>query len=105
MEAVKFIKERNRMFKMDNEAYYEYDEAALMGDAGKMVDIVEKWSEKHPPETMQSEFLKHYPNALLKNGHLDICPVSILGDWGVCNRFVSCEKCKEEFWKRELKDI
>ena len=105
MEAVKFIKERNRMFKSDNEAYYEYDEAALMGDAGKMVDIVEKWSEKHPPETRQDELLKHYPKALLVDGHLDICPVSVCGDWGLCNKHTSCEKCKEAFWKSELKDI
>lgn len=33
-------------------------------EAGKMV---QKWSDEHPQKTYLSEFLKHYPNALLKD--------------------------------------
>lgn len=39
------------------------------------IDIVQEWSNKHPPKTYLSEFLKKYPNApLADNGTPDICP-------------------------------
>lgn len=33
----------------------------------KAIAIVQKWSDEHPPKTYLSEFLKHYPDALLKS--------------------------------------
>ncbi len=31
----------------------------------KAIEIVQKWSDEHPPKTYLSEFLKNYPNAKL----------------------------------------
>lgn len=31
----------------------------------KAIQIVQRWSDEHPPKTYLTEFLKHYPNALL----------------------------------------
>lgn len=33
----------------------------------KAIAIMQKWSDEHPQKTYLSEFLKHYPNALLKD--------------------------------------
>lgn len=33
----------------------------------KAIAIVQKWSDEHPQKTYLSEFLKNYPNALLKD--------------------------------------
>lgn len=32
----------------------------------KTVEIIQKWSDEHPPKTYLSEFLKNYPNAKLR---------------------------------------
>lgn len=32
----------------------------------KAVEIIQKWSDEHPPKTYLSEFLKNYPNAKLR---------------------------------------
>ena len=38
------------------------------------VFIVEKWSEEHPPETRLTEFLEHYPNALMEDDGTPVQP-------------------------------
>lgn len=45
----------------------------------KAIAIVQKWSDEHPQKTYLSEFLKHYPNALLdKNGTPgNVCPYDL----------------------------
>lgn len=35
--------------------------------ASKAVEIVQKWSNKHPQRTLLSEFLEHYPNVKLNS--------------------------------------
>lgn len=42
----------------------------------KAIEIVQKWSNEHPQKTYLSEFLKHYPNALLRTDGIPkfICP-------------------------------
>lgn len=32
----------------------------------KAIEIIQKWSDEHPPKTYLSEFLKNYPNAKLR---------------------------------------
>jgi hypothetical protein len=57
------------------------------------VSIVEKWSEEHPPETRLTEFLKHYPNALMEDdGTPEVC-VNELGlkrDDGCISNCIKC---------------
>lgn len=42
----------------------------------KAIEIVQKWSDEHQKKTYLSEFLKHYPNALLRTDGIPkfICP-------------------------------
>lgn len=45
----------------------------------KAVEIVQRWSNEHPPKTLLSEFLKSYPNAKLNSDGFpsDIVPCSL----------------------------
>lgn len=70
------------------------------------IKIVQKWSDNNPPKpkkTRQSEFLKHYPNARVNDGVLDICPLYIDGDFqfGGCNAF-ECADCERMYWLAEV---
>lgn len=41
----------------------------------KAVKAVQRWSDEHPPKTFLTEYLKHYPNAPLRdNGTPNFCP-------------------------------
>lgn len=88
MDAIKFLKEKNRMTKKCSircancPLGSEKNTTGLCcGDLQRVyseiaVSIVEKWSEEHPPETRLSQFLKCYPNAMLREDGvpMQICP-------------------------------
>lgn len=66
----------------------------------KAIEIVQKWSDEHPPKTYLSEFLKHYPNTLLNDAGLpkDVCLYNLgLTD---CKKDRNCVDC----WNQPLKD-
>ena len=78
MDAIEFVRERNRMCRSFSDCSncpadrntccdtFEWQE--------ELVAIVEKWSTEHPRKTRQSEFLKHFPYAECFNGIVIICP-------------------------------
>lgn len=116
MDAVKFIKERNRMCATytpkrcegcpaDN--YGGESAACIMADkidAERLVPIVEKWSAAHPRKTQQSVFLEHYPKRLVDEcGVIMICPRNI-DKMYICNleRPGGCTECLHEFWPQEV---
>ncbi len=67
------------------------------------VQIVQRWSDEHPQRTYLSQFLEHYPNALLKD---DGTPKgTCLYELGVtsldnCKVDNACAKC----WNQPIKD-
>jgi hypothetical protein len=69
----------------------------------KAIEAIQRWSDEHPPKTYLSEFLKHYPNALLKD---DGTPKGIclheLGATSLDNCEVdnACAKC----WNQPVED-
>lgn len=66
----------------------------------KAIETVQKWSDEHPQRTYLSEFLKNYPNALLKDdGTPDIC-LSSLGLISVNSCHNNCVSC----WNQPIKD-
>lgn len=103
MDAVKFLQERDRMYKSG---------AATPGigleddyDIESVVQIVERWSAEHPRKTRQSEFLKQWPNAIVEYEVLTICPKIVLGreNWmGKGCGGVLCNDCRREFWLGEV---
>lgn len=114
MDAVKFIKERDRMCRFYHHAGDCYqcpakdcECSALEGmvDDDNIVTIVEEWSAAHPRKTRQSVFLKQYPIAVLdKDGVLRICPSFVGGDVSEkyrCLCSTDCGACRREFWMHE----
>lgn len=61
----------------------------------KAIAIIQEWSDEHPPKTFLTEYLKHYPNAPLRdNGTPNFCP-SRLGLMSIddCRIDHNCVKC------------
>lgn len=115
MDALEFIKEAKRMCQSYEKceacpSYCDgYDDCRIDAvqdiDEEIAVDVVEKWAKEHPRKTRSSEFLKHYPNARVRdNGTVDICPAWVDKKYGPaigCCR-TNCGKCKAEYWMQEV---
>ena len=118
MDAVKFIKERNRMCKSfcdgckgcpafnacEDDLCCAVGQASTL-DATDQIAIVEEWSAAHPRKTRQSVFLEKWPEAELVNGCLMKCPKRVSADcrnrYGNCTNRV-CSDCRREFWMQEV---
>ncbi len=103
MDAVEFIKERDRMFKVERQApslSYRHEKSAE-----EIVREVEKWSAAHPRKTRQSVFLEQWPEAIVEYGVLTICPKVVLGREGWMGNGCGgtlCNACRREFWSQEV---
>ena len=70
--------------------------ASVMKDPQRAIKIVQKWSDKHPPKTLLTEFLKHYPNTPLEyHGTPEsVCPCDLgLKSIDDCNKVCNCIEC------------
>lgn len=111
MDAVKYLKERNRMCDSYNNmcdgcGFGKVPKCNRTEDDNpeKAVEIVEKWSAEHPIKTRQSEFLKMFPNAPLReNGSIAICPLDVDRD-AKCSQKqgARCPDCQKEYWLAEV---
>lgn len=111
MDALKFVKERNRMHKSFGGSCdgcpadkntccdtFEWQE--------ELVAIVEEWFAAHPCKTRQDAFLKQYPNAPRDcEGILMIDPCDLdITIHGKDECYTdNCLKCRHEYWSREVK--
>lgn len=121
MDAVKFIKERNRMCKSFCDGckgcpasnVCEDDLCCAVGqestlDATAQIAIVEEWSAAHPRKTRQSVFLEQWPEAVIdEHGVLSVCPLCISAahrdNNGSCKEPEKmCVDCRREFWMQEV---
>lgn len=112
MDAMEFIRERNRMCKHVGCCAECPANGVICGtigetnDAERLVQIVEAWAKEHPRKTRQSVFLEQYPNAVLeKDGVLRICPSFVGGDIPEkyrCICLTDCNACRREFWMQEV---
>lgn len=60
------------------------------------IEIVQRWSDEHPPKTYLSEFLKHYPNAMLNDDGIPelFCPYHLgLMSKDNCKKECNCIEC------------
>ena len=105
MDAVKFIEEHRRMYKVTGK-----HSPTLAGwiPAEDVVKEVEEWSAAHPRKTRQSVFLEQYPEASIgDDGVLRLCPFLIEESYrnndGGCKAVQrQCSDCRKEFWGQEM---
>lgn len=104
MDAVKFIEEHRRMYKVTGKHLPTLAEGIPAED---VVKEVEEWSAAHPRKTRQSVFLEQYPEAEIddKRGDLMLCPKRVSTDcrnrYGYCTNRL-CSDCRREFWMQEV---
>lgn len=100
MDAVKFLQERDRMYKSG---------AATPGigleddyDIESVVQIVERWSAEHPRKTRQSVFLEQWPNAAVNEDGVLFCPKTVNTAHFCRCKDKGCGDCRREFWLEEV---
>ena len=116
MDALEFLRERNRMCKSFNRCSDGCPAwggsckletgTVLEWEADKQVEIVKEWAAAHPRKTRQSVFLEQWPEAEIdKYGCLRLCPELVSADYrnrhGDCLNRV-CIDCRREFWMQEV---
>lgn len=109
MDALEFVRERNRMcdsfghISCGNCPAEKHGECVAILWDEEIVPIVEKWSKEHPRKTRQDAFLKQYPNAPLSYGIINIKPCQIVKNYtyGSCS-IIDCPLCRKEFWSQEV---
>lgn len=105
MDAVKFIEERRRMYKVTGKHSPTLAEGIPAED---VVKEVEEWSAAHPRKTRQSVFLEQYPEARIGDDgvlHVGPCSISashrnVSGSCATMRR--ECKDCRREFWMQEV---
>lgn len=84
----------------------------LTNNAEECVAAVEKWANEHPVKTRQSELLKLFPGAEIRDGVLNVCPRKIDPEAYTHQRGyncihikddVLCPDCMRGFWFQEIK--
>lgn len=117
MDAVEYIKTIHRLCESQN-GYSGCSGCPLLNEddycsivdarerAEDVVQIVEQWAKDHPVKTRQSEFLRMFPKAEMKDDYLWMCPKYINYDYNPeenCHE-ISCSDCKRKFWLTEVTD-
>ena len=116
MDAIQFIKEKERMCKDFGSCILcpacLNDMCAVGLRSGvapeQQINIVKEWAEQHPHKTRQDVFLEQYPEAEIdNNGLLAVCPAPIFRshrhDGGGCSDLdKKCAEFLREFWLQEV---
>ena len=117
MDALEFLKERNRLCGSYRgcvgcpfgAAECVVRDMTSENTCKRIVAAVEQWSKEHPRKTRQSVFLEQWPEAEIdENGVVGLCPMSISAAHrdsdGECNcPEILCRDCRREFWMQEVK--
>ena len=128
MDAVEFIKTYSRMChyfdSLNGDDANPCANCPLenIGNGCNMLDIadradeavaaVEQWAKEHPIKTRQSELLKLFPGAEIRDGVVNVCPRKIDPEAYTHQRGyncihikddVLCPDCMRGFWFQEIK--
>ena len=105
MDAVKFIEEHRRMYKVTGKHLPTLADGIPAED---VVKEVEEWSAAHPRKTRQDVFLEQWPETYIRgDGYLDVCPLEVSAahrdaDGGCAIYDRLCPDCRREFWMQEV---
>lgn len=99
MDAVKFIEEHRRMYKVTGKHLPTLAEGIPAED---VVKEIEEWSAAHPRKTRQDVFLEQYPEASCVDNILVACPKVIDKNFSCSNTCFNCAECRREFWMQEV---
>lgn len=113
MDAVKFIKERNRMCRSFGGSCGgcpadKIPAVIPLNGEKNWPPLLKKWSAEHPRKTRQDVFLEQWPEAYIhEDGCLDICPLEVSAAHrdadGCCQTLgCLCSGCRREFWMQEV---
>ena len=118
MNAIDFIKERNRMCKAHKQCFdgcpgWDNDSCKFSitfgCEADKQVETVKEWSAVHPRKTRQSVFLEQWPDTQLdKEGSVIICPKQLckgeeFNKLIAACRGTNCYECRRKFWGKVMR--
>lgn len=120
MDAVEYLKEKNRICRKYGEFPGDCFECPIGNDSGGcqagvfenqkvteeiLVQIVERWAAEHPKKTRQSEFLKMFPRVRTDDDgviYMDPCDVDTsYENENRCDN-IPCRDCKKEYWLAEV---
>lgn len=125
MDAIKFLKERQRMFKMAGGgttglhcadvncrkcAFHIKEEPSCLEDLQDyegMEAAIEEWSAKHPRKTCKQDFVEKFPNAPLdkEDNAPIICPYEVgyfSYDNRLCGGIENGDNICRDCWNREM---
>lgn len=108
MDAMEFIRERNRMCKAFPSCKgcpaCDFDGCGSVHLNEGIIPIVEKWAKEHPRKTRQSVFLEQWPNCMMDDdGAVGMCPRNVDKDYACdLRRSAGCIECRREFWMQEV---
>lgn len=116
MDAVEYLKEAIRICNTTNDCEecpfrnfkatfpcHSWVDSVDAANPEKAVEIVEKWAAEHPKKTRKSEFLKTFPNAAIRDSHIDIKSCEVDTEFKCPDRnTVSCGECKQRYWHEEV---
>ena len=101
MDAVKFIYEARRRYKLTGKA-----PSILLNwlEPESIVKELEEWCKEHSAKTRQSEFLKEWPDTRLDGyGVVAIAPCLISKEHQDINcDSLDCAECRKAFWTQEV---
>lgn len=109
MDAVEFYKAFKRMCDKTDYKDCLLDQKCRPSanvEPEEVVELVEEWAKDNPVKTRQSEFLRMFPKAEMKDDYLWMCPKYINYDYNPeenCHE-ISCSDCKRKFWLTEVHD-
>lgn len=105
MDALEFLKTAKRRYESNPDEHFSaiyFD----MPDFEDYVKDVEKWAKEHPIKTRQTEFLKMFPNALMRfDGYLNVAPCVLDEEiYRKCSERsqMKCDKCYKDFWSKDV---
>lgn len=112
MDALEFVRERNRMcdsfghISCGNCPAEKHGECVAILWDEEIVPIVEKWSKEHSRKTRQDAVLEQWPNAETRNDNvLSACP-KVFDRNFVCHFedeiYNTCSDCRRKFWMQEV---